>query len=397
MEGFRDFYPEDKRIQNWIFDKWRKVAEKYGYCEVDGPILEPIEIYNKSGEEIPEQIYSFTDKGGRKLALRPETTPTVARMIKEKKDLKMPIKWYSISRCLRYERSQLGRKKEFFQFNLDCLGSKNLMIDAEVIATSITIMKELGLSKKDFFVRISNRKLMEDLLLDIGINKENLKDIYRILDKICKYSDDEIKKELREKGVESKKVDELFKLLKIRDLSRIKINSSGLEELKELFRLLDNYGVLDFCKLDLSIMRGFDYYTSTVFEVFDSSAEFRAIAGGGRYDNLAGVPGVGYGMGDVVIQLFLERRKKIPELKKEVDYFIAPVNENMNKKAIKIASKLRKNNFKIEVEVLNRNLGKQINYADSINAKNLVIVGEKDKSKVTVRDMKTGKEKKVKI
>ncbi|MBI2499232.1 histidine--tRNA ligase [Candidatus Woesearchaeota archaeon] len=396
MEGFRDFYPEDKRIQNWIFGKWRKIAEKYGYSEIDGPILEPIELYNKSGEEIPEQIYSFTDKGGRKLALRPETTPTVARMIKNKKDLKLPIKWYSISRCLRYERPQKGRVREFFQFNLDCLGSKNQMADAEVIATSIEIMKELGLGKKDFFVRISNRKLMEDLLLDIGIKKENLKDIYRILDKICKYSDEDIKKELREKGVEPKKVDELFKLLKIRDLNKIKINSPGLDKLKELFTLLNDYGVLDYCKLDLSIMRGFDYYTGTVFEVFDSSMEFRAVAGGGRYDDLAGIPGVGYGMGDIVIQLFLEKKKKIPKLNKEIDYFIAPVSEKMNKKAIKIADKLRKD-YNVEVEILGRNLGKQMGYADSVKAKNLVIVGEKDKGKVTIRDMKTGKEKKVRI
>lgn len=396
MEGFRDFYPEDKRIQNWIFSKWRKVAEKYGYCEIDGPILEPIEIYNKSGEEIPEQIYSFIDKGGRKLALRPETTPTIARMIKEKKDLKLPIKWYSISRCLRYERSQLGRKKEFFQFNLDCIGSKNLMMDAEVIATSIEVMKEFKLSKKDFFVRISNRRLIEDLLINIGIKKENLKDVYRILDKICKYSDEDIKKELREKGIDNKRIDEIFKIIKIRDLDKIKINSSGLNELKELFNLLKDYGVLDYCRLDLSIVRGLDYYTGTVFEVFDPSMEFRAIAGGGRYDDLAGIPGVGYGMGDVVIQLFLEKNKKIPKLNKEIDYFIAPVNDKMNKKAIKISGKLRKD-YNVEVEILGRNLGKQISYADSINAKNLVIVGEKDKGKVTIRDMKTGKEKKVKI
>ncbi|MBI4155156.1 ATP phosphoribosyltransferase regulatory subunit, partial [Candidatus Woesearchaeota archaeon] len=303
---------------------------------------------------------------------------------------------YSISRCLRYERSQLGRKKEFFQYNLDCLGSKNLMIDAEVISTSVDIMKEFGLSKKDFFVRISNRRLMEDLLLNIGINKENLKDIYRILDKICKYSDEEIKKELKSKDINEEQINGLFKLLKIKDLNKIKIKSSALDELKELFSLLKDYGVLDYCKLDLSIMRGFDYYTGTVFEVFDKEQEFRAIAGGGRYDDLAGIPGVGYGMGDVVIQLFLEKKKKIPTLNKDIDYFIAPVNEKMNKKAIKIGNKLRKEN-NVEVEILGRNLGKQIGYADSIKAKNLIIIGEKDKGKVTIRDMKSGKEKKVKI
>ncbi|MEK6934785.1 MAG: ATP phosphoribosyltransferase regulatory subunit, partial [Nanoarchaeota archaeon] len=335
MKGFRDFYPEEKRVQNWIFSKWREVAEKYGYSEIDSPILEAIEIYNKSGDEIPEQIYSFKDKSGKTLAIRPETTPSIARMIRAKKDLKLPVKWYSISRCLRYERPQQGRAREFFQFNLDCIGSKNLMTDAEVIASSVELMKEFGLSKKDFFVRISNRRLMEDLLLNLGISKKNLKDVYRILDKICKYTEDEIKKDLKSKGVSENEINSLFKLLKVKDLSKIKIESSGLQELRELFKLLKDYNVLGYCRLDLSIMRGFDYYTGTVFEVFDKKGELRAIAGGGRYDDLAGIPGVGYAMGDVVIELFLKEKKKIPEIKKEIDYFIAPVNEKMNKKAIK--------------------------------------------------------------
>jgi len=397
MKGFRDFYPEDKRIQNWIFSIWKKVAEEYGYEEIEGPILEETKIYSKSGQEIPEQMYTFKDKSGKLLTIRPETTPSIARMIKSKKDLKLPIKWYSISRCLRYERPQIekGRFREFFQFNLDCIGNKNLDLDAEVITTTIKIMKEFGLSKKDFFVRISNRRLFQDLVEDLEI--KNIQNVARILDKLGKITESEMKKELKKEKLSETQIKKLFSILKIKSLDNIKIESEGLTELKKLFSLLKNYGVLDYCKLDLSIMRGFDYYTSTVFEVFDSKENFRSIQAGGRYDDLAGIPGVGYGMSDVVIWSFLKSKNKLPKFEKNVDYFVAPVNEKMIKKAIKISEKLRKEGNKVEVEVLGRNLGKQIKYADSIKAKNLVIVGSKDKDKVTVRDMKTGKEKKVKI
>jgi len=385
-----DLYPENKRIQNYLFNIFRSISEKYGYEEIEPPILESAEIYKKSGQEIPEQMYSFKDKSSRLLALRPETTPSIARMINNK-SLSLPIKWFSISRCFRYEREQAGRAREFDQFNLDMIGSTSMQSDAEVIKTLVEILKSLKLTKKDFFIRISNRKLIDDLLKSINIT--NIKQVSQLIDKKDKLSEKDFILSLKDLDLNNKQIKDLQKIINISSLDKIKIESKGLTELKELFSYLKLYNILDYCKLDLSIMRGFDYYTSTVFEAFDTKKQFRAIAGGGRYDNLASFPGVGYGFGDRVILLLL----KIPELEKQVDYYIAPVNKKIIPKAIQIAEKLRKNST-VELDLLNRNLSKQIKYA-SLITNNLIIVGEKDlkDKKITLRDLKTGKEKKILI
>ncbi|MAG20081.1 histidine--tRNA ligase [archaeon] len=387
-----DLYPENKRIQNYLFNIFRSISKKYGYEEIEPPILESAEIYKKSGQEIPEQMYSFKDKSSRLLALRPETTPSIARMINNK-SLSLPIKWFSISRCFRYERTQAGRSKEFDQYNIDMIGSTSMQADAEIIKTLVEILKSLKLTKKDFFIRISNRKLIDDLLKSINIT--NIKQVSQLIDKKDKLQEKDFKLALKDLKLTNKQIQDLLKIIKISSLDKIKIESSGLTELKELFSYLKSYNILDYCKLDLSIMRGFDYYTSTVFEAFDTKKQFRAIAGGGRYDNLASFPGVGYGFGDRVILLLLEN--KLPKLEKQVDYYIAPVNKKIIPKAIQIAEKLRKTST-VELDLLNRNLSKQIKYA-SLITNNLIIVGEKDikNKKVTLRDLKTGKEKKILI
>jgi len=387
-----DLYPENKRIQNYLFNIFRTISKKYGYEEIEPPILESADIYKKSGQEIPEQMYTFKDKSNRSLALRPETTPSIARMV-QNKSLQLPIKWFSISRCFRYEREQAGRNREFDQFNLDIIGSKSMQADAEVIKTLVEILKELKLTKKDFFIRISNRKLIEDLLNSINIT--NIKEVSRIIDKKDKLSEKDFRLSLKDLKLSTKQITELLKLLNTKSITKLKIESKGLTELKELFSYLKSYNIQDYCKLDLSIMRGFDYYTSTVFEAFDTKKQFRAIAGGGRYDDLASFPGVGYGFGDKVITLII--KDKLPELQKQVDYYIAPINKKVISKAIQIAEKLRKTST-VELDLLNRNLSKQIKYASSIT-NNLVIVGEKDlkNNKITLRDLKTGKEKKVLI
>lgn len=408
VKGTKDFYPEEKQIQNYIFNIWKSIALSYGFKEIDTPVLEPVEIYKKSGEEIPEQLFSFKDKSDRNIALRPETTPSIARMIASK-NLTKPIKWFSISECFRYESPQKGREREFTQFNLDILGTKNMLADAEVISTAIKIMLSFKLTNKDFFVRISNRKLMQSILLSFGLKESQLKIIYRLIDKICKISEKDFKLTLKEYKLTDKQIKDVLNLLKLKDLKGIEKykldekGKEGLAELKELFSYLKTFNLDKYCRLDLSIMRGFDYYTSTVFEVFDAEGEFRAIAGGGRYDNLLELfdaepcPGVGYGMGDIVLTLFLKERNKLPEIKKEIDYYIAPINEKLYKNAIEIAEKLRAEGNSVEIDLMSRNLGKQFNYANSINAKKVIIIGERDFPKVTIRDMKTGKEEKKKI
>ncbi len=398
MKGFKDYYPKDKRIQNYMFEVCRKIAERYGYSEVDGPILEPVEIYIKSGEEIPKQMYTLTDKSNRKLALRPEFTPTVARMI-DNASLSKPIKWFSISRCLRYEQPQFGRQREFVQFNLDFLGTDSMKADAEVILTAIKIMQEFNLTKEDFYIRISNRKLVQDLFKNIGIKEQNFQDIYRLIDKKCKISNKVFELTLKDKGLSEKQINELEKLFEIKSLDQIKakIKSKGLEELKELFSYLKDYGILDFCKLDLSIMRGFDYYTSTVFEVFDSSRKYRAIAGGGRYDKLAkNCPGVGYAFGDVVLEFYLKERNKLSNLKPNFVYII-PIKTL--KESLKIAEQLRKKGLNISIDLLDKGISRNLDYANKQKIPYVIFIGPEElkKKKLKLRDMKTGKEKFLKI
>ncbi len=408
-KGTRDFYPENKRIQNYIFNIWKTIALNYGFEEIEGPLIEPLELFTaKSGPEIVSQLYNFKDKSDREVAIRPETTPTIARMIASKPNIQKPIKWFSISRCWRYEQPQSGRLREFFQLNIDILGLTSMQADAEVIATAVNIMQSFNLTKKDFYIRISNRKLIEGLLEDLGLNKNQIKLLFSIIDKKCKISKIEFEQELKKLKLSKEQIKNIDTLFNITDINKIKLKSNlaqeGFDELKELYSYLKYYKVLDFCKLDLTIVRGIDYYTSTVFEVFDPSLQFRAIAGGGRYDNLVDIfsgpkcPGVGYGMGDVVLELFLKKLNKLPKLGRDVDYYVAPVNSKFIKEAIGITEKLRKK-YKVELDLMNRNLGKQLEYANSINAKRVIIIGEQDLSKkqITVRDMKSGKEKKVKI
>lgn len=391
MKGFRDFYPKEKRISNFIFNTWKEVALSYGYEEIDLPILEETKIYNKSGEEIPSQIYRFKDKSKRDVALRPETTPSIARMIRANSNLKKPIKWFSISQCYRYEQLQKGRGREFFQFNLDYLGTKSIQSDAEVITTLIKILTSFTLTEKDFYIRVSNRRLLNDYYKEYKVLKT--KEVSRILDKKGKIRDHEIKEQLEDLGLEKKQINALFDIFKIKDLNEIKIESKGLDELKELFDTLKDYGLGKFVELDLSIMRGFDYYTSTVFEAFDRNKKFRALAGGGRYDNLAEMPGVGYGFGDIVLALFLESKNLLPKETSETDIFIIPINTLQA--SIKIAEQLRKDNLKVSIDLLDRSISKNLEYTNKKEIPYAIIIGEDElkQKKVKLKNMTTGEER----
>ena len=403
VKGTRDFYPEIKFNQDYIFKAWEKVAKKFAYENIDGPMLEPAELWRmKSGAEIPDQMYVFTDKGNREVAVRPELTPTVARMIAaQQKSLMKPIKWYSIGRFWRYERAQAGRLREFFQFNLDCLGSDSMKLDSEVIATAINVMLEFGFTKKDFYIRLGNRKLIESLILATGVSKEQLKDVSRLIDKLDKIGIDKFKLSLTDLGLGKKVVDGLVSYLgsTLKEIDSSKLDENGklgLNQINEVIKYLKYYGLDKYVEFDPSIMRGFDYYTSTVFEVFDRSKKFRAVAGGGRYDNLVedfgGDPlsGVGYAMGDVVIELFLKEKGLIPKYDKGVDYFVAVMDEKAMKYAISVATELRlKGN--VEIEIMDRNFGKQTKYASKIGAKNLVVIGndEVKSKKYKIKSLKS--------
>jgi len=397
VKGTRDFYPEEMEVQNYLFSVWKKVAVSFGYKEMEGPILESEEIYRKSGEEIPQQTYSLIDKSGRKLVLRPELTPTLARMIQQRKDLSKPIKWFSMPRCFRYEAPQLGRLREFFQFNIDCLGSESMIADAEIIVTAVEIMKKFKLTEKDFYVRISNRKITQSFLNSLNI--KNIQEVSRLIDKKDKIGQENFFLSLRGCGLEKDQVTKLYKFLAVKDIESLKeycqddLGKTGLEELSSLFDYLKKFNISKYCRLDLSIMRGFDYYTSTVFEVFDANGTYRAIAGGGRYNNLAGIPGVGYGMGDVVLELFLKSKNKLKVKNLEKKVYIIYIGDKALIQSVKAAEKLRKFCI-VELDVMNKGLSKQLSYADQIKADYAILIGtdELKKKKLRLRDMKTGKE-----
>ena len=397
-KGVRDFYPEEKRIQNYIFEIWRKNALRFGFEEIEPPILEPLELYiKKSGEEIEKQIYTLVDKAGRKLALRPETTPSIVRMISQRKDLTKPIKWFSISRCFRYERPQAGRLRSFFQFNLDTIGSESMLAEAEIINVVVNVLKDFKVAN-DCVIKINSRKIMEEAFKNIGI--KNVQLLYSIIDKRYKLTKKEFENLLKKAAKDKfSKIKELLDS-NLKEISKFADNT----ELIDLFRYLKAFGVAKFCEFDPCIVRGLAYYTSTVFEVYDKEMTFRALAGGGRYENLIAsissnaekIPGVGFGMGDVVLELFLRSKNKIPKFKKEVDFYIASISKECLEAGVKLVNKLP---GIVEIDLMQRTLAKQLEYANKINAKNAIIIGPKDlsKNKVTIKNMKTGKEKKVSI
>lgn len=386
VRGTRDFYPEDKFVQNYIFNTWKTICEKYGYQDYDGPMLEPAKLWQlKSGAEIPEQMYTLKDKSDRILAVRPELTPTLARMVAAKqREMAKPIRLYSIARCWRYEAPQSGRLREFFQLNVDILGNESMQLDAEVISNAVDIAKSFGLTEKDFYVRLGNRKLIQSLILSTGVSKDNLQAVSRLIDKFDKIGEKEFVSEAKKIGADGKKILDALNT----PLDKIKLDDEkgmqGLNELKDLVKFAKFYGIEKYVEVDLTIMRGFDYYTSTVFELFDRSKEHRAIAGGGRYDDLVSdfggekLPGIGYGMGDVVLELFLRGKNKVPAFESNAEYFIAVMDESCMDYAISVATKLREKH-NVVLEVMGRQLKKQIEYAKKIGAKKLIVIGENEK------------------
>lgn len=408
VKGTKDYFPEDFAIQQYIFSKFKEVAESYGFKQVETPAFEYLDVFKKkAGQEIEEQIFVLKKKGNEELALRPEPTTATARMYVEKqKSLTKPVKWFYLTRMWRYEQPQAGRLREFYQFGIELFGSKNSEADAEVINLAIDSLKSLGLTDKDFVVKINNRKLLEGLLEFIPKNK--IDEVMRLIDKSEKIGKKNFELSLKDIKVDAKKI---IKILETKDINKLKNISEkakeGLDELKAVLKNIDK----KYIKVDLSTARGLAYYTGTVFEIFDRKGKFRAICGGGRYDNLIEKfggnkePATGFGLGLATLSLLLEDKRLTPKPDISPDYYIAPINEKVYEEALKIADKLRKKANKenkankVEVDLMKRNLGNQFKYADSINAKKVIIVGEKDlaKKEVTIRDLKTGKESKVKI
>ena len=384
-KGTRDFYPESMRIQNYIFDTWRKAALRFGYEEYEGPMFEHLELYTgKSGEEIVSQLYDFMDKGGRHIALRPEMTPTLARLVIQKgNSLRKPFKWFSMPRLFRYERAQKGRLREFFQLNLDIIGTESIYAEADLLSAIAFMLQDFGLKADDFCIGVSSRKLLNAFLEEIGVS--DAAKVYPVLDRRLKIEKGDFYRELAEAGLseeQTQRLDSLMDSKSIEDVaSKIQgeVSNAALGEIRKLFQTLEYSGASKSVALDLSIVRGLAYYTGIVFEVFDKGKSMRAIAGGGRYDSLTEklggqkVPGVGFGMGDVVLANLLEERGLLPSSRQSLDFFVASFTNDMDK-TFSVASVLRKRGFTVSHPLAPAKLGKQMEQANAQGAKVVVYV-----------------------
>jgi histidyl-tRNA synthetase len=415
VKGTRDFYPADMARRNWIIDGWKKVSIRNGFEEYDGPIFEYLKMYQiKSGDEIAEQLFSLKDRGGRDLAIRPEITPTLARMVNQKiNSLPRPIKWFSVPRLCRAERPQKGRLREFFQWNIDIIGVDDVLADAEVIFCTLDYLQEVGLTPNDIVVRISSRKMLAALLRAIGFAEGQMDELYAVLDKQSKVPGDTFEKMLAEKVADEGKCKKVLELMNVQSIEQVggllafdESVRAAVDELKRLFELLGVIGVGSFCQFDIGIVRGLAYYTGIVFEIYDKGSELRAIGGGGRYDDLLkqfgglAIPATGFAMGDCVLGILLEEKGLLQKQlsKPQVDYFVAFTDQRFFKKAIEITAKLRRTGLSANFDYKGAKLGKQIKQASEQNAKKCIIIGDEFKeNKLVVKDMATGKQEAVDV
>jgi histidyl-tRNA synthetase len=405
LPGFRDFYPDDFALRAYIFETWRKVATRYGFEEYDGPPLEPLELYTaKSGDEIVGQLYNFTDKGDRHVALRPEMTPTLARMVAARANgLKKPIRWFSIPQLFRYERQQRGRLREHFQLNCDLIGETSPLADAEIIALAVDVIRAFGLSSSDVKVRLSDRRVLEALLSHAGVASSQMSAVFAAVDKIDRMDRQESRKRLSANGLSDQVVDGVFRALELKSTNEIVAvleNPAPIQGLKATVGALESMGLSAFVEIDLTIVRGLAYYTGTVFELFDAGKTLRAICGGGRYDNHAGavggvdLPAVGFGFGDVVLGELLKDRGLVPTAAGSIDVFIAAIQSDDVPHALKLAHDLRDAGYRVEYTLAGQAVGKQLKLADARNARVAIVVGPDDRARgeVMVKDLKLKKQ-----
>ena len=382
LPGFRDFYPEQFAERAYIMKVWRDVARRYAFVEFDGPPLEPLELYTKkSGEEIVGQLYNFVDKGGREVALRPEMTPTLARMVGAKANaLRKPVRWFTVPQLFRYERQQRGRLREHFQLNVDIVGEADVTADAELLAVAIDIMREFGLTHEDVRARVSDRRLMRALLHHIGVSDELLPAVFGVIDKFERQPAEISREKLSALGLHAEAIGALFEILGDTSVEQLRQRFGEapvvVEHLDEFARYMDylrRLGVAEWVSLDLKIVRGLAYYTGIVFELFDARGELRAICGGGRYDNLlqslggADLPALGFGMGDVVLAELL-RSRELTTTVAQPDFWVASATDTAMGDVMTVATLLRRLGASVEYALKPQAVGKQRKAAFSTGA-----------------------------
>ncbi len=409
LPGFRDFYPEQFAERAYIMDVWRRVLRRYAFSEYDGPPLEPLDLYRKkSGDELVGQLYSFTDKGDREVTMRPEMTPTFARMVAARANsLRKPVRWFSIPQLFRYERQQKGRLREHFQLNADIVGEASVTADAELLSIALDIMREFGLTSSDVRAGVSDRRLLQALVLEAGASEDALSAVYAVIDKRGR-EPVAISREKLEKAVGSShvadKIDEFLGITDIDNLFQrygaVESIAQHLDRLRAYFQYLNALGFADWVKLDLSIVRGLAYYTGIVFELFDTAGEYRAICGGGRYDTLletlggVDLPALGFGMGDVVVGELLRSRGMIPATPPRTDYWVAGEEEALTPQVMSVAAELRRHDRSVEYSLKPQQLSRQLKSAAAAGASHAVILKTERfaAGEVTVRNLEAGTE-----
>ena len=406
VRGTRDFYPEDMRLRNWLFERFHAAARSHGFEEYDAPVLESEELYTrKAGEDIVGQLYNFEDKGGRKVALRPEMTPSLARMVMTRAGaLALPIKWYSIPQCWRYERTQRGRGREHYQWNVDIWGMEGVEADAELLSVLVHFFNSVGLGSDDLVIRISSRKVLEEVLGSLGIEGETFAQTCVTVDKMNKLPAHVIDAQLGDLGLSSDAISTIRSVLAITDLasleSALASNSEAVVELQSLFALCDSYGISDWVSFDASVVRGLAYYTGPVFEAHDRAGILRAICGGGRYDKLIGslggkdLPATGFGFGDMVIMELLADKGLIPELSSGVGDVVFGMGAELRGAAMQVAGKLRASGRSTDLVLEDKRIKWVFKHAERSGAARLVMVMPEEWSKgnVKVKDLATGEE-----
>ena len=413
-KGTRDFYPDDMRLRNWFFGKIRQTLERAAYEEYNGPMLESLDIYiAKSGEEIAnKQTYNFADRGGRMVAIRPEMTPSVARIVAAKMgELNFPLKWFSIPNMYRYERPQHGRLREFWQLNVDIFGCDTYEADLDVIESAISLLLAFGADETMFRVHINNRRFFNDVIADIcQSDAEHARAVSKVIDRKDKVDRESYEKDLRELGLSDEQIAQIDGLytMDVKSATALCPDSLGSQELVSLFEMLEKTGLDKYCVFDFGIIRGLDYYTGTVFEVFDEAPENnRAMFGGGRYDNLVGmfqknakISGVGYGMGDVTLESFLLTHKLVPDLNKgETKVLVTRFDDVPYEKYLELINDLRKLGVTASIYVGSKKFGKQIDYAVKGHYSHVVIMGasELEGGIVKIKDLESREESEVAI
>ena len=403
LPGFRDFYPQEFAERAHIVRVWREVARRYGFVEYDGPPLEPLELYTKkSGDEIVGQLYNFADKGGRDVALRPEMTPTFARMVGARANaLRKPVRWFSVPQLFRYERQQRGRLREHFQLNVDVVGEADVTADAELLAVAVDMMREFGLTRDDVVARVSDRRLLAALLLRAGLSEAQLPAAYAAIDKAERDPRDVLVAQLADAGVAADVAARALALARRTSVVELRAEygddpsvAEALDRLARYFGYLEALGAGEWAVLDLTIVRGLAYYTGVVFELFDARGELRAICGGGRYDALLGalggaeLPALGFGMGDVVLGELLRDRGLMPAAAPALDYWVAADDPALLPMVMRVTTLLRRVGHSVEYALRDQALGKQLKAAQAAGARTVAVFRQAavaERGEVTLR------------